>query len=73
MTGDVLRANIEQSLEVHNRLIGACLPALVTAADALISAYRAGHKALFFGNGGSAAHAQHLAQREHIRGNRNSQ
>jgi D-sedoheptulose 7-phosphate isomerase len=26
-----------------------------------VSAYRAGHKALFFGNGGSAADAQHLA------------
>jgi D-sedoheptulose 7-phosphate isomerase len=39
----------------------ACLPPLTAAADALISAYRAGHKALFFGNGGSAADAQHLA------------
>ena len=38
-----------------------CLPSLTAAAEALISAYRAGHKALFFGNGGSAADAQHLA------------
>ena len=34
---------------------------MVLAADALITAYRSGHKALFFGNGGSAADAQHLA------------
>jgi D-sedoheptulose 7-phosphate isomerase len=34
---------------------------MTAAANALISAYRAGHKALFFGNGGSAADAQHLA------------
>ena len=61
MTGSILRNNIERSLEVHNRLIVECLPSLTAAADALISAYRAGHKALFFGNGGSAADAQHLA------------
>ena len=31
------------------------------AAEALITAYLSGHKAIFFGNGGSAADAQHLA------------
>lgn len=61
MTSGILRANIERSIEVHIRLMGACLPALTAAADALIAAYRTGHKALFFGNGGSAADAQHLA------------
>jgi D-sedoheptulose 7-phosphate isomerase len=61
MTIDILRSNIERCLEVHSRFMEACLPALDVAADALISAYRAGHKALFFGNGGSAADAQHLA------------
>ena len=61
MTSSILRGNIERSLEIHNRLIAECLPSLAAAADALISAYRAGHKALFFGNGGSAADAQHLA------------
>jgi D-sedoheptulose 7-phosphate isomerase len=34
---------------------------MTKAADALVSAYSAGHKAIFFGNGGSAADAQHLA------------
>src|SRR5215467_9064454 len=61
MTIDILRSNIERSLDVHGRFMETCLPALDAAADALISAYRAGHKALFFGNGGSAADAQHLA------------
>src|SRR4029077_12014599 len=55
------RKNIEGSIEVHNRLLDACLPAMTQAAEALIAAYRSGHKALFFGNGGSAADAQHLA------------
>jgi D-sedoheptulose 7-phosphate isomerase len=61
MTIDIIRSNIEGSLEVHSRLLSECLPALTAASDALVSAYRAGHKALFFGNGGSAADAQHLA------------
>ena len=61
MTDDILRKNIERSIEVHSHLLEACLPAMAAAADALISAYRSGHKALFFGNGGSAADAQHLA------------
>jgi D-sedoheptulose 7-phosphate isomerase len=61
MTENILRTNIESSVEVHRRLIGACLPAMTAAANALIVAYRSGHKALYFGNGGSAADAQHLA------------
>jgi D-sedoheptulose 7-phosphate isomerase len=61
MTSDIIRNNIERSLEVHGRLLNECLPALTAASDALVAAYRAGHKALFFGNGGSAADAQHLA------------
>jgi len=61
MSAIVLRSNLERSIEVHNRLLSRCLPELTAAADALVSAYCAGHKALFFGNGGSAADAQHLA------------
>jgi D-sedoheptulose 7-phosphate isomerase len=60
-TADLLRQNLERSIEVHARFMEACLPALNSAADALIAAYLAGHKAIFFGNGGSAADAQHLA------------
>jgi D-sedoheptulose 7-phosphate isomerase len=56
-----LREDIERSIEVHRRLMDSCLPAIGTAAEALIAAYLAGHKAFFFGNGGSAADAQHLA------------
>jgi D-sedoheptulose 7-phosphate isomerase len=61
MTANILRNNLERSIEVHERLISACLPQLTAAAEALVSAYCRGHKALFFGNGGSAADAQHLA------------
>jgi D-sedoheptulose 7-phosphate isomerase len=61
MIDNILRSNIERSVEVHSQLLGACLPAMITAADALIRAYRSGHKALFFGNGGSSTDAEHLA------------
>ncbi|HXJ96505.1 MAG TPA: D-sedoheptulose 7-phosphate isomerase [Terriglobia bacterium] len=61
MTEAILRANIESSIETHTRLISSCLPSLTAAAEAVVAAYRAGHKAVFFGNGGSAADAQHLA------------
>jgi len=60
MTANILRSNLEVSLDVHRRLM-ACVPQLTAAANALVAAYGAGHKALFFGNGGSAADAQHLA------------
>ena len=61
MTDRILRENIERSIEVHSRLMAACLPAMVAASDALFSAFHGGHKALFFGNGGSAALASHCA------------
>jgi D-sedoheptulose 7-phosphate isomerase len=61
MTSDILRNNIERSLEIHSRLVLECLPSLAAAAEGIIVAYQAGHKALFFGNGGSAADAQHMA------------
>jgi D-sedoheptulose 7-phosphate isomerase len=61
MIADILRDNIERSIEVHQRLVDTCLPALMRSAEALVTAYHRGHKAIFFGNGGSAADAQHLA------------
>ena len=61
MIASNLREDIERSIEVHRRLMDSCLPAIGTAAEVLIAAYLTGHKAIFFGNGGSAADAQHLA------------
>jgi D-sedoheptulose 7-phosphate isomerase len=61
MIADIISSNIVRSVEVHNRILDTCLPAASRAAEALVSAYRHGGKALFFGNGGSAADAQHLA------------
>lgn len=48
MISDVLSRNLEQSLDVHRRFLTECLPALTEAAAALVSAYRAGRKPVFF-------------------------
>jgi D-sedoheptulose 7-phosphate isomerase len=61
MTSTILGANLQRSIEVHQQFMAACVPALSTAGEALVSAYRRGCKAIFFGNGGSAADSQHLA------------
>ncbi len=58
---DTILSNLSRSLDVHSGFIETSLPALTAAAEALIQAYTSGHKAIFFGNGGSAADAQHLA------------
>src|SRR5689334_13002783 len=49
-TPEILRANLDRSVEVHRRMIDACLPELSRAADALVAAYLGGRKAIFFGN-----------------------
>lgn len=56
-----MEAHLAASLDVHQRFLAEGLPSLAAAAEILVSAYASGHKALFFGNGGSAADAQHLA------------
>lgn len=61
MIRNIISRNIAQSIEVHRRLADSCLSATTAAAEALVFSYRRGGKAIFFGNGGSAADAQHLA------------
>lgn len=56
-----LESNFQASAECQRRAVASLLPALTQAAEVLIAAYRGGGKAIFFGNGGSAADAQHLA------------
>lgn len=56
-----IESNFHASADCQRRAVACLLPALIRAAEVLIAAYRAGGKAIFFGNGGSAADAQHLA------------
>jgi len=58
---DKIRGRIEESIQVKQNLLAKCLPQIEKAGDILVQCYLSGHKAAFFGNGGSAADAQHLA------------
>lgn len=55
------RQQFAAHIAVAERVMNEQLPTLARMADILIACYRRGNKAVFCGNGGSAADAQHLA------------
>jgi len=56
-----IRAAIEESVEVKTRLLAETDTTLARIAVAMAEAFRNGGKVVLFGNGGSAADAQHVA------------
>jgi D-sedoheptulose 7-phosphate isomerase len=52
---------LAESIRVKQRLLAECGDAILKSGQLLANALLGGGKALFFGNGGSAAEAQHLA------------
>lgn len=56
----LFRGHLDGHLAALNRL-DECRQVLSAIADSWVTALKAGNKILFFGNGGSAADAQHLA------------
>jgi D-sedoheptulose 7-phosphate isomerase len=56
-----VRAVVAACIAVHERLRDENLQPIADVAAAILTASRNGHKVLVFGNGGSAADAQHLA------------
>jgi len=56
-----MRSVVVNSIGAHQRLLGEALPTLGRVAQILVQALRTRHRILFFGNGGSAADAQHVA------------
>ena len=57
----VVKAVFDACIEVHERMRGMDLQPVAEAAAAILDASRDGGKVLLFGNGGSAADAQHMA------------
>jgi phosphoheptose isomerase len=57
----VIREHMEASIAAKRRVLDQLLPVIESAGRAIVGAVRAGNKVLFFGNGGSASDAQHLA------------
>jgi len=58
---DVVAAILDDTIALHAKVRAMDLTPVVRAADAIRAAVAAGGKLLVFGNGGSAADAQHLA------------
>ena len=57
---EVFRRAFEDTIALHERMKGDAVPAL-RAAEAIVNVLRAGGKVMLFGNGGSAADAEHAA------------
>ena len=56
-----IRQVFEESIEVKKRCLGEQIDRIVTAIEWTADAFKKGGKLILFGNGGSAADAQHLA------------
>jgi D-sedoheptulose 7-phosphate isomerase len=52
---------LDEAIALHQRVRADSLEGVARAADLIITTYRTGGKVLVFGNGGSAADAQHFA------------
>jgi phosphoheptose isomerase len=61
MSDAMLWAALDETIALHQRVREAPAAPLLDAAAAIVSALRGGGKLLVFGNGGSAADAQHVA------------
>ena len=60
MKEEILQA-FKDNAEVNSRFIRNHADKLIQVVKVLVAAFKGGHKVLLFGNGGSAADAQHLA------------
>jgi D-sedoheptulose 7-phosphate isomerase len=58
---DIVQQILEESIRLRRRAIESQLERILRGAEILATCLRSGHKVLIFGNGGSAADAQHLA------------
>jgi D-sedoheptulose 7-phosphate isomerase len=58
---NLIQMRFKESSEVKARFLKENLPKLIDLIKLVASTFEAGNKVLFFGNGGSAADAQHLA------------
>jgi len=58
---DAITRAFDESIRVKRAFLGDNIDMLVSAIDAIIACFQRGNKLLLFGNGGSAADAQHIA------------
>lgn len=62
-TLDTVKAQVAESVRVKQAILAdeTLLEKISTVAGVIVDAYKAGHKTMWAGNGGSAADAQHMA------------
>lgn len=58
---NIIQKRFKESIEIKNRFLKENLSRITDAVKLFTHCFEAGNKLLFFGNGGSAADAQHLA------------
>lgn len=58
---DIVTEHLQRSADAKLRTAAACGESIRRAADLVAESFKAGHKLLICGNGGSAADAQHMA------------
>jgi D-sedoheptulose 7-phosphate isomerase len=58
---DAIVKAFDESIRVKQAFLRDNLDTLIQAIDAVVAAFKSGNKLLLFGNGGSAADAQHIA------------
>ena len=58
---DLISDYIERSIQTKNEVLKTRVEVIAQIAEEVVDAYKRGNKVLWFGNGGSAADAQHLA------------
>ena len=58
---NIILESLKQSVEVKTKTIQSSIASIIKGADLFAGCMASGHKILIFGNGGSAADAQHIA------------
>ena len=58
---ELARKQVEDCIRIKKQLIETSAKVIAQSAEEIVRAYRKGNKVLWFGNGGSAADAQHLS------------
>ena len=58
---ELARKQVEDCIRIKKQLIETSAKVIAQIAEEIVRAYRKGNKVLWFGNGGSAADAQHLS------------
>lgn len=58
---ELIKKHLEDSIDIKKKLVKTSSKTIARIAEEMIRAYRKGNKLVWFGNGGSAADAQHLS------------